>query len=230
LSDAVSRSASRRELANTIVDRCRITSSTIAWSTCGQIDPALCSPVSSGSPNPGEIGSVRRTPSSVMSSTGTTTCSSKVFSIGGATIVTGDCPARKRATSSRGRTVADSPMRWAGFGRIASSRSSDTARCAPRFVAATAWISSTMIVSTPASVSRAALVSIRKSDSGVVIRMSGGSRSSSRRSDAVVSPERTPTVMAGTSRPSRFAVCVMPTRGDRRLRSTSTPRAFSGEM
>ena len=101
---------------------------------------------------------------------------------------------------------------------------------APRFVAATAWISSTITVSTPASVSRAALVSMRKRDSGVVIKMSGGSRSSSRRSAEVVSPERTPTVMAGTGIPSRFAVWVMPTRGERRLRSTSTPSAFSGEM
>ena len=58
-SPPVSRSASRREFANTIVDRCCSTSSTIAWSTCGQIDPALCSPVSSASPNPGATGSVR---------------------------------------------------------------------------------------------------------------------------------------------------------------------------
>ncbi len=90
-------------------------------------------------------------------------------------------------------------------------------------------------VSTPARVSRAALVSMRKRDSGVVIRMSGGSRSSSRRSAEVVSPERTPTVMTGTSlycpdAASRFAVCVIPTSGERRLRSTSTPSALSGEM
>ncbi len=155
--------------------------------------------------------------------------------MGGATIVTGVRPPKKRATSSIGRTVADSPMRWAGFGSSSSSRSSETARWAPRLVAATAWISSMITVSTPASVSRAALVSMRKRDSGVVIKMSGGSRSSSRRSAEVVSPERTPTVMAGTSlyspdAASRFAVWVMPTSGDRRLRSTSTPSAFKGEM
>ena len=126
-----------------------------------------------------------------------TTRRSNVFAAGGCTISTGTCPPRNRATSSIGRTVADSPMRCAGFSRYASSRSSDTARCAPRFVAATAWISSTITVSTPASVSRAALVSIRYSDSGVVIRMSGGSRCSSRRSALVVSPERTPTVIGG---------------------------------
>ena len=134
-----------------------------------------------------------------MSSTGTTTRRSKVFWAGGCTISTGVRPPRNRATSSIGRTVADRPMRCAGVSSIASSRSSDTARCAPRLVAATAWISSTITVSTPASVSRAALVSIRYSDSGVVIRMSGGSRCSIRRSLLVVSPERTPTVMTGTS-------------------------------
>ncbi|GAA4817036.1 hypothetical protein GCM10023353_24440 [Tomitella cavernea] len=40
---------------------------------------------------------------------------------------------------------------------------------------ATEWISSTITVSTPVRVSRADEVSIRYSDSGVVMRMSGGS-------------------------------------------------------
>ena len=79
----------------------------------------------------------------------------------------------------------------------ASRRSSDSARCAPRLVAATAWTSSTMTVCTPARVSRAAEVSIRNSDSGVVIRMSGGLVISSRRRAGGVSPERTPTLMLG---------------------------------
>ncbi len=43
----------------------------------------------------------------------------------------------------------------------------------PRFEAATACTSSTITVSTPSSVSRAAEVSVRYSDSGVVMRMSG---------------------------------------------------------
>ena len=34
----------------------------------------------------------------------------------------------------------------------------------------------------------------------------------------------------GAGSPSRFAVCVTPTSGARKLRSTSTPRALSGEM
>jgi hypothetical protein len=86
-----------------------------------------------------------------------------------------------------------------------------------------------MTVSTPRSVSRAFDVSIRYRDSGVVMRMSGGSRSSFCRSDDGVSPERTPTRMSGAVPPRRFAVCVMPTRGLRRFRSTSTPSALSGE-
>ena len=68
-----------------------------------------------------------------------------------------------------------------------------TARWLPRLVAASAWISSTITASTPRSVSRAAEVSIRYSDSGVVIRMSGGWRTRLRRSSAGVSPVRMPT-------------------------------------
>ena len=67
-------------------------------------------------------------------------------------------------------------MRCAGAAVSSSSRSSDRARCAPRFVPASAWISSTMTVSTPRSVSRAADVSMRNRDSGVVMRISGGWR------------------------------------------------------
>ena len=42
--------------------------------------------------------------------------------------------------------------------------------------------------------------------------------------------ERTPVEISGGSSPIRRAVCVIPIRGERRLRSTSTPSAFSGEM
>ena len=72
-----------------------------------------------------------------------------------------DHPPRKRATSSSGRCVADRPMRCGGVVVISSSRSSDSARWAPRLVGARAWISSTITTSTPASVSRAEDVSIR---------------------------------------------------------------------
>lgn len=92
-----------------------------------------------------------------------------------------------------------------------------------------ACTSSTITVRTVRSVSRAAEVSMRNSDSGVVMRMSGGVRCIERRSLALVSPERTPTLMCGGSSPSRFAVWVIPTSGARRLRSTSTASAFNGE-
>ena len=99
-----------------------------------------------------------------------------------------------------GRTVADRPIRWAGprSAVSASSRSSDRARCAPRLLPASACTSSTMTVSTPRSASRALEVSSRNSDSGVVIRMSGGLVASRRRSSAAVSPVRTATRMSGS--------------------------------
>ena len=138
-----------------------------------------------------------------MSSTGTSTLTSIVFAVGGATTVTACAPPRKRAVSSIGRTVADRPMRCAGWGSSASRRSSDRARCAPRLVAQTACTSSMITVSTPRSDSRADDVSSRNSDSGVVIRTSGGRLAKARRSSAGVSPVRMPTVMSGSGSPSR---------------------------
>ena len=153
----MSRSASRRLLANTMELRCVSIRSTMRSSTSGQME--LFSRFA-------------------MSGTGTCTLRSNVLAAGGATMVVGAAPAwlpdRKRAISSGGRTVADRPMRCAGVASMASRRSSDSARCAPRLVPATACTSSTMTVCTVASVSRAAEVSIRNSDSGVVMRMSGG--------------------------------------------------------
>ena len=165
-----------------------------------------------------------------ISGTGTCTASSKVLAAGGAMMVVARLPDRNRATSSAGRTVADNPIRWAGWASSASRRSSDRARCAPRLVPATACTSSTMTVCTVARVSRAAEVSIRNNDSGVVIRMSGGFAISSRRRRGGVSPERTPTLVSGGVVPRRSAIRVMPVSGVRRLRSTSTASALSGEM
>ena len=88
----------------------------------------------------------------------------------------GVVPPRKRAISSRLRCVADRPMRCSGLSTMRSRRSSDSAMCAPRLVDTSAWISSTITVSTDRSRSRAFEVSSRNSDSGVVIRMSAGSR------------------------------------------------------
>ena len=167
-----------------------------------------------------------------MSSTGTTTVSSMRLGLGGCTTVTGRAPPRNVATSDAGRTVADSPTRWITPGppwRSTSSRSSDSARCAPRLFPATACTSSTMTVSTPRSVSRACEVSSRNSDSGVVIRMSGGRLISLLRSSAAVSPVRTATLMSGSASPSRCAACLIPVSGARRFRSMSTASAFSGE-
>ena len=219
---AQSRSASRRELANTIVDRCASTRSTMRSSTCGQIDVRRSSPAAEPLTSPVVC------PSSARSSTGTTTSSSMVLADGGCTTSTSWAPPRNRATSSTGRTVALRPTRWAGCSSRWSSRSSDSARWAPRLVPATAWTSSTITVSTPRSDSRAWLVRIRNSDSGVVMRMSGGVRPNRRRSSAGVSPDRTPTVRSGSGRPSRVAACRMPASGARRLRSTSTASAFIG--
>ena len=166
-----------------------------------------------------------------MSSTGTTTVSSMRLGLGGCTTVTGRAPPRNVATSPTGRTVADSPTRWAARAspRSASSRSSDSARCAPRLLPATACTSSTMTVSTPRRVSLACEVSSRNSDSGVVMRMSGGLVTSFLRSSAAVSPVRIATWMSGSASPSRCAACRIPVSGARRFRSMSTASALSGE-
>ena len=82
-------------------------------------------------------------------------------------------PATKRPISSSGRCVAESPMRWKGRSTSRSSRSSESARWAPRFVPATACTSSRITVSIPRRFSRACEVSSRNSDSGVVMRTSG---------------------------------------------------------
>ena len=85
------------------------------------------------------------------------------------------------------------------------------ARWAPRLVCATAWISSTITCSACSKISRAWLVSIRYSDSGVVMRMSGGWRRMSIRSFCGVSPVRIAT----------FTSAPIPRSGARRFFSTS---------
>jgi hypothetical protein len=113
--------------------------------------------------------------------------------------------------------------------RSASRRSSESARCAPRLLPASACTSSTMTVSTLRSVSLALDVSSRNSDSGVVIRMSGGLPVSLLRSSPGVSPVRTATRMSGTPSPRRCAAWRMPARGARRFLSISAASAFSGD-
>jgi hypothetical protein len=87
-----------------------------------------------------------------------------------------------------------------------------------------------MIVSIDRNASRAFEVRSKYSDSGVVIRMSAGSRLKRARSVCGVSPVRT--AIAGNTYVSpRFcAAWPIPARGARRFRSTSTASAFSGEM
>ena len=166
-----------------------------------------------------------------MSSTGTTTVSSMRLGLGGCTTVTGRVPPRNVATSETGRTVADSPTRCAGRAspRSASSRSSDSARCAPRLFPATRVYLVHDDGVHPAQGLPACEVSSRNSDSGVVMRMSGGLVASFRRSSAAVSPVRTATRMSGSASPSRCAACRMPVSGARRFRSMSTASALSGE-
>ena len=117
----------------------------------------------------------------------------------------------KRPTSSSGFCVALRPMRCTSWRETASRRSSVSARWLPRLVEATAWISSTITASTEVSISRACEVRIRYSDSGVVMRMSGGLRRIAARSRCGVSPVRMPTVVSPP----------MPRSGARRLRSMS---------
>ena len=90
-----------------------------------------------------------------MSSTGTTTCRSSSLRVPASTIRIGRAPDTKRPISSIGRCVADRPTRWTGSPTSRSSRSTESARCAPRFVPATACTSSRISVRTDLSISRA---------------------------------------------------------------------------
>ena len=86
-----------------------------------------------------------------------------------------------------------------------------------------------MTVSMDRSASRTLAVSRRYSDSGVVIRMSDGSRWNRARSADGVSPVRTDTVGIRNASPRLAARFAMPASGVRRLRSISTASAFSGD-
>jgi hypothetical protein len=95
---------------------------------------------------------------------------------------------------------------------------------------ATAWISSTITVSTLRSMSRLRCeVTIRNSDSGVVTTMSGGLRSMAARAAGVVSPVLTPTLIAGTLSPSSAATWPISRSGASRFCWMSTASAFSGD-
>ncbi len=139
-------------------------------------------------------------------------------------------PTRKRATSSIGFWVAESPIRPMRRPHSASSRSSDSARWLPRLLCATAWISSTITVRVPPSMARPdSEPSSTYSDSGVVTRMCGGWRRIAARSDCGVSPVRTAVRMSTSGSPSRASSSRMPASGASRLRWMSLDRAFSGD-
>ena len=132
--------------------------------------------------------------------------------------------------ASIGRWVAESPIRWGAAAATWPSRSSVSARCEPRLLPATAWISSRITVRTPASRPRErSAVTSRYSDSGVVTRKLGGRLSIAARSDDAVSPVRTATEMAGASRPSSTATSAICRSGASRFWWMSTARAFRGE-
>lgn len=72
-------------------------------------------------------------------------------------------------------------------------------------------------------------VSIRYSDSGVVMRMWGASRRMAARAAGVVSPVRRAVLIAGVGWPRARAASAMPASGSSRLRWMSEESAFSGE-
>ncbi len=121
-------------------------------------------------------------------------------------------------------------MRCSGLpARNACSRSIDKNKCAPRLVATREWISSMIRVSTDSRIFRVSEVSNKNSDSGVVIRMSGGVRRMRARSTCGVSPVRTASVGTRTVLPKRRAASAIPAIGARRFCSMSTASALSGE-
>ena len=158
---AVSRSASRRELANTMVEWWALIRSRILFSTCGQIDGCGGGAPSQSRSRVGVEAVDARSP---MSSTGTTTERSQDLDAGGATTVTGWAPAEIAGHPLRGSDGRGQPdplegsgtlpvgRCGAGLGRPARRRGrrvapDDRARWAPRLVPASACTSSTITVS-----------------------------------------------------------------------------------
>ena len=137
---------------------------------------------------------------------------------------------RKRAISSSGFTVADRPMRTGGRSHSASSRSSESIRCEPRLLPATACSSSTITLLTDFSIARPeSELSRMYSDSGVVTRMCGGARRMRSRSAAGVSPVRTASRMPTSGRPIATSPARMPASGSCRFLRMSLDSAFSGD-
>ena len=109
-----------------------------------------------------------------------------------------------------------------------------SARCAPRRVGATAWISSTITVrAVPSSLRPPADVRSTYSDSGVVTRTCGGRLSTCARSFCAVSPVRTAArTSTGAADPDDGAArsrARMPSSGCTRFLWMSFESALSGE-
>ena len=129
------RSAMLRVLTNTRVVRWLVT-----WPAIMSRISAICPPVgtapSSSSGSSRARSSCLRWPESTIAHRGVPSGLSR----------SGPAPTSSRATVSIGRWVADRPTRCTGCSATCASRSTVRARCEPRLLAATAWISSTMTV------------------------------------------------------------------------------------
>ena len=141
-----------------------------------------------------------------------------------------DDPPRKRAISSSGRCVAERPMRCGGARTRRSSRSSVSARCAPRFVPAIAWISSTITARTraehpaPAHARQHDVQRLRRRDQDVR-RLAQHPRARRRRRVARAHGDADlGKLLAAASKRSRSSAS-----GRSRLRWTSLLSALSGE-
>jgi len=137
----VSRSDERRSFTKSSVVRCARTSARSRGSIAvhASSPPPSASKSTTGDATSRSVG--LRDPASTMSTGRRRPLSSQ--------------PTRKRPTSSSGRTAAESPTRWKSAPVRRRTRSSESARCEPRFVPATAWISPSMTCSTERSMSRA---------------------------------------------------------------------------
>ncbi len=146
LSRSASRSALRRALTKMIVELCSRTSASSSGYIAGQIELS----VGSVPPASGSSGTPGVSPGAAIDSTGTWIRRSSGLRTPASTIR--HCrrgPTRKRPTSSSGFCVALRPIRCSSRSApprdaTSVSRSSVSARCAPRLLEATAWISSTM--------------------------------------------------------------------------------------
>ena len=191
-------------------------------STAGQIEARGGLPAADP-PRTGPVDS----PSALMSSTGTTTCTSIVFALAAA-------PARPRAA----RRGTGPPRRSGGR--------SPTGRCAaPAVRAFVEALERERQVRAPLGARHGVhLVDDDGVDAPQRLASGGGEDEEQRlgrgdedvgrhlveprRSSAGVSPDRMPTAMSGTGRSRRCDACRMPVSGARRLRSTSTASALSG--